>query len=396
MRLAQHTHGRSIAIPQAAERSGKFDSSVRLIALARLINIIGRRTFAEQTRCEIDIRHHALAVFLPRSLIVAFKAKRQGPRETEPSVGHVAGIMLRVVTEKQRRLLVFAGQKVEERDVETRAHVVLRIGFEQKLSGLRRVIRAAKMPLAKHDAEQGPQHRPRLAVNPPLYPGPAQQGAVDFLGQAREFQAALVVTGMKFQFGQLHARRTARWIDFRSLFQRGTPLGGRAQTQEVAHKALCHVALRNRWHALRAFEIGEFRLQPRFVRRRIDQLHLRFPIAREIFPFLRNPLGGFPDQQLVRHTEIVEVPRHPLLGLHLIDLGKNFRRDQRLERGAHQHENGRQKKILIDRQGAAQIHPAQRPDGRFAFQRLDHAAARSRAGRDQSTPTRCLRPSRSW
>ncbi len=359
VRVAQHAHGRSIAVPQAAERSREFDRPVRFITLVRLINILGRRTLAEQARRDIDVRHHALAVFLPRSLIVTLEAKRQAPGETQPRIGHVTGIMLRVVTEKQRCLLVFAGQKVEQRHVETRAHVILRIGLEQKLSGFRRFVGAAQMPLAKHDAEQSPQHRPRLAVTPPLDAGAAQQGAVDFFGRAGEFQAALVATGMKFQFGQLHARRTARRIDFRGLFQRGATLGGRAQAREVAHQTLRHIALRNHRRAFRSFEIGEFRLQPRFVRRRIDQLHFRFPVAREKFPFLRNPFGRFPDQQLVRHTKIVEMPRHPLLGLHLIDLGKNFRRDERLERWTDQQENRGQEKITLDRQRAAQIHPAQ-------------------------------------
>ena len=371
---------------------------MRLVAFARMINVLRRRALPEQTRRDVNVGQHALAVFAPRALVVTLEAKGQPPREGEPRVGHVAGITRFVMAEKQGRLLVLAGQQKKERKVKPRPEMIGRIRLEQILPEIRGFARTPEMPLTEHLAEDRAQERTRGAVRPPLHPALAQERPVDLRDARGQFETVFVLSGMEIRLGQVGPCLGAGRIDLDRFFQRGPAPLRRAQTGHVADQTGGHRRIRRHGGAAGRgiFLHGPFRLYLGLVRGRRNHFHLRFPITPEIFPFLRGPFRRFPDLQDIGCAELVEMARHPILRTDLVEFGKNFRRGQRFERRTDQEQDDRQEKVVLDGQGLGHVDPAERPDGRLVAQRLDHAAARSRAGSPHATGTRCLRPSRSW
>ena len=270
--------------------------------------------------------------------------------------------------EKQRRLLVLSGQQKKERDIKPRARMVVRINFQQVLARLGRLGGTTKVPLAEHRAKESPQHRPCRPVGPPPDAGPPQQGALDFFDLREQAQTLLVLPGLKFHLREFDQRRGAGRIDLGRFLQSGTPFTRRTQAGHITDQPFGQRRLRQGGYAgIVSSQAGQLGLQPGFVRGGIDQLHFRFPVSSEIFPLLQNPLWSLPDQQLVRHTEVVEMMGHPFLRFHLVQLVEDSRWDEGLKRRTNQQENSRQVKILLYRQRLGQIHPAQGPNRRGIF-----------------------------
>ena len=307
-----------------------------------MINILRRWPSPEQAGRDMDIGHDALAVFLPRPLVVPFETKGEAPGETQPGVRHISRIAHGIMPEKQRRLLVLSGQQKQERDIKPRTRMVVRIGLQQSLACLGRLRGTTKVPLAEHRAKKRPQQRPRRPIGPPPDRAPPQQGALDFFDLREQTQTLFVSPGLKFHLREFDQRRGAGRIDFSCFLQSGTPFAGRTQAGHVTEQTFGQRRLRQGGHAgAVSLQAGQLGLKPCFVWGGIDQFHFRFPVTSEIFPFLRNPLRSLPDRQLVRHTEIVEVMGHPFFCFHLVQFVEDGRWGEGFEGWTNQQENGR-------------------------------------------------------